>query len=332
MNAKPFFITAILLCVCSLVLQADDKPLLIPALDGDWVHVAHNPDLGEFQGEHQQPVDFSLWQARDGSWQLWSCIRGSKAGGTGRLFHGWEGKSLTQPDWMPKGVVMTADTALGETAGGLQAPHVVLHNNLYYMAYGDWNNICFAVSYDGKTFTRVIRETGNTGAFCEHPGANTRDAMLLKIGDEWLCYYTAFPPATPPAEKTSKGYVFVRRSRDLYNWSDSCVVAYGGQAGHNIWSCECPHVVAYDGAYYLFRTQRYGPDALTTVYASPNPYHFGIDNDQYLVGELNVAAPEIIIHQGSYFIAALDPNYDGIRIAPLKWIPQPQDKKETSQP
>ncbi|MBN2209789.1 MAG: hypothetical protein JW709_00185 [Sedimentisphaerales bacterium] len=330
MNLNQWFIIVIILFVFGLTLYAQDKPILIPALEGEWVHVAHNPDIGEYQGENQQPVDFGVWQARDGSWQLWSCIRGTKAGGTGRLFHGWEGKCLTQPDWTPKGVVMTADTSVGETPGGLQAPHVVMHNNLYYMAYGDWNNICFATSFDGKTFTRVIRQNGNTGAFSDGPGANTRDAMMLKVGNEWLCYYTAFPPATPPAPETSHGYVFVRRSCDLYNWSDSTVVSYGGKAGNNIWSCECPHVVAYDGKYYLFRTQRYGLDALTTVYCSLNPYHFGIDNDQYLVCEIKVAAPEIIIHQGKYYLAALDPNYDGIRITPLKWIPKPEEPQKQS--
>jgi hypothetical protein len=56
--------------------QANARPVA-PEIDGDWWRIASNPDLGALTGEEQAPVDFALWQARDGSWQLWSCIRGT---------------------------------------------------------------------------------------------------------------------------------------------------------------------------------------------------------------------------------------------------------------
>jgi hypothetical protein len=34
---------------------------------------------------------------------------------------------------------------------------------------------------------------------------------------------------------------------------------------------------------------------------------------------MNICAPEIVKHEGQYYIAALNPNLDGIRIAKLKW-------------
>ena len=40
-------------------------------------------------------MDFAVWQAKDGTWQLWSCIRQTKCGGKTRLFYRWEGKALT---------------------------------------------------------------------------------------------------------------------------------------------------------------------------------------------------------------------------------------------
>jgi hypothetical protein len=213
------------------------------------------------------------------------------------------------------GIAQTARTDLGETLGGQQAPHVVNEGNLYYMAYGDWVNICFSTSTDGKKFTRVIQPGGKTGVFSEGPGLNSRDAMLLKSGDLWYCYYTGHTDV--------HGYDFCRTTKDLssYKWSHSCVVAYGGRSGDYRWSAECPHVVELSpGNYYLFRTQRYGQNAMTSVYHSANPLNFGIDNDKGFICTLPVAAPEIILHEGKYYIASLMPSLKGIHIAKLKWI------------
>ena len=87
---------------------------------------------------------------------------------------------------------------------------------------------------------------------------------------------------------------------------------YGGDA-------ECPFVVARDGAFVLFRNQRYGPTNLNTQYRSTDPLDFGVGHDRMRIGTLPVAAPEIILHQSHYYIAALLPTLDGIRIAKLKW-------------
>ena len=287
---------------------------MVPEIDGDWWQVAGDPELGDYTRKEQQPVDFGIWQASDGSWQLWSCIRKTGCGGNTRLFYRWQGKELTDRDWQPKGIAMEAKTELGESLGGLQAPHVVKEKGIYYMAYGDWVNICFATSRDGKIFQRVIQPNGKTGLFTEGLRVNTRDAMLIRIGQKWNCYYTAYP--------ANHGYVYCRTSESLSSrtWSDSAVVSYGGKAGNHKYSAECPHVVELGkGEYYLFRTQRYGKNALTSVYRSSNPLNFGIDDDTYFVGTLPVAAPEIIKYKDQYYIAALMPGLKGIQIAKLKW-------------
>jgi hypothetical protein len=71
--------------------------------------------------------------------------------------------------------------------------------------------------------------------------------------------------------------------------------------------------------YYLFVTQIYGKNSQTTVYASPNPMYFGIDDDTYKVATLPVAAPEIIYDQGQWYIASTMPSLDGIYMAKLEW-------------
>ncbi|MCA9077503.1 MAG: hypothetical protein KDA93_20930 [Planctomycetaceae bacterium] len=292
-----------------------DQPLM-PMVEGPWVRIVGNPDLGELTSERQQPVDFAVWQGADGTWQAWSCIRNTKLGGHTRLFYRWESEELTQPDWRPMGIAMQADTSLGEDLGGLQAPHVIREGGRYHMFYGDWNHICHAVSEDGKSFERVIQPSGKTGLFSEGRGVNTRDIMILKVGGLWHGYYTAFP--------NDQGAVYARTTSDFTSWSESTVVSMGGLTETGRYTRECPHVVERQGRYYLFRTQMYGANAISTVYHSDDPLMFGINQDErYFVTRLAVAAPEIVQHQGQDYIVALTPELDGLQIARLDWRPPP---------
>jgi hypothetical protein len=290
---------------------------LTPQIDGDWWTIAGQPDLGELTGDRQEPVDFAIWQAADGTWQLWSCIRNTKEAGNTRLFHRWEGATLTAAHWKSIGIAMRADAKYGETPGGLQAPHVIRIGDRFQMFYGNWEQICHATSPDGKTFARVLDAGGRAGLFGEGTGANTRDPMILRVGDRWHCYYTAYP--------NRKGAVFARTSNDLDHWSDTRIVNAGGKSGDGPSSAECPHVVERDGAYYLFRTERYGPNNVTHVYRSTDPLDFGGRDhaDRHWILSLPVAAPEIISHEGQDYIAALNPKLDGIRVARLKWVSTP---------
>lgn len=286
----------------------------IPVLDGPWRMVATQPDVGALATPKQQAVDFAIWQAADGTWQIWSCIRNTLAGGDGgktRLFHRWEGQSLDDPAWRAMGVAMEADPTLGERPGGLQAPYVFKRAGTYHMFYGCWDEIARATSPDGKTFTRVVRD-GRSGLFRE-PGddANTRDPMIIEIDGVFYCYYVASPG--------DRGAIYVRTSRDLDNWSESKIVCAGGTPGDGPWSAECPFVVRRGDDYYLLRTQKYGRNALTHVYRSKDPMDFGVNDDRCLVTSLPVAAPEVIEHHGEYLLAGLGLELEGIRLAPLAW-------------
>lgn len=289
----------------------------VPQIDGPWWQIAGDPDLGEYTAEGQQPVDFGVWQARDGSWQLWSCIRYTKYPGSTRLFYGWEGKSLTDADWTPTGIKMTSRTDLGEREGGMQAPHVVQFGGQYHMLYGSIRAIARAVSDDGKNFERVIQPSGKTDMFWEMPDHHARDAMALFTQGKWHCYYTA--------NNYRQGTDYVRTSSNLNDWSESVVCAMGGESGVAGNSAECPFVVEHPaGHYYLFRTQRYGRGNISRVYYSKDPKMFGINqDDRYLVARLPVAAMEILFHEGQWYIAALNPDLKGIRMAKLKWAMPP---------
>jgi hypothetical protein len=324
-------ISKILIFVTILSILADtadaSESILVPQIEGDWWQVTGNPMDHKYSTDKQEPVDFAVWQAADSTWQLWSCIRGTTAGGKNgktRFFYRWEGKNLTDTDWKPMGIAMEADPSLGETPGGLQAPYVIKVGDTYHLFYGDWVNICHATSKNGKNFTRVIQADGKTGMFTEGPGNNTRDVMLLPYEGKWFAYYTAYP--------NRQGMVYVRTTEDFKKWSSSRVVAYGGQAGTNAFSSECPHVVKLDDDnFYLFKTQTYCPfkgdirkrgAPQTSIYHSSEPMMFGINqDDRYFVCTLPVAAPEIIHYNNRYYIAALNEGaLDGIRIAKLSWV------------
>jgi hypothetical protein len=322
------------LLICTLALgtiaHAGEKArgVLTPHIEAPWWQVAGNPMDHKYAAQNQEPVDFAVWQAPDETWQLWSCIRNTTAGGENgktRFFYRWQGKELTDADWQPMGIVMEADPSLGETPGGLQAPHVIKVGDTYHLFYGDWVSICHAISKDGKNFTRAIQPNGKTGMFSEGHGNNTRDVMLSEYGGVWYAYYTAYP--------NRQGMVYVRTTKDFKNWSQSKVVSSGGQAGTGPYSSECPHVVKLGSKeFYLFKTQTYGPikesnirnrgQPQTSVYRSSDPTMFGINqDDRYFLGTLPVAAPEIVLHQGQYYIAALNQGaLNGVRIAKLQWV------------
>ncbi len=306
------FVSALILVGLRL-LAPSAEPVLVPQIDGDFWQVADDPDLGKYTTPKQQPVDFGIWQAADGTWQLWSCIRGTAAPGKTRLFYRWQGKNLTDKDWTPMGIAMMADPNFGETEGGLQAPFVLKENSVYSMFYGTWDHIALATSMDGKTFARQLTGDGVSGMFGEEAGSNPRDPMVLKIGPLYYCYYTAYP--------NRHGADFVRMSKDKIHWSASRRVAYGGSQGDGPYSAECPFVYhhAASGYYYLLRNQFYGAKAQFAVYRSRDPFDFGKDNDKYLVETMPYAAPEIIESGGQLYLATLRANLKGIQIAKLKF-------------
>jgi hypothetical protein len=308
------FLVVVLLTAGSCSFGADQ--VLVPQIDGDFWQVAGDPDLGKYTSPKQQPVDFAIWQAADGTWQLWSCIRSTLAPGETRLLYRWQADKLTDSHWTPMGIAMMADPNFGETEGGLQAPYVFKEGSDYYMFYGTWEHIAMAESRDGKTFARQLTAEGKSGMFGEGVGANTRDPMVIKIGKLYYVYYTAYP--------NKHGFDFARTSKDLLHWSEPTKVAYGGSAGDTAYSAECPFVYYHraSGYYYLFRNQFYGQKAKFSVYRSKDPMDFGRDNDRNLVETLPFAAPEIIDFEGQTYIAVLLPTLKGIQIAKLKWVPR----------
>jgi hypothetical protein len=292
-----------------------EKGPWIPEIIGEWWQIAGNPYLGAYQTDRQQPLDFAVWQAMDGTWQLWSCVRRTACGGHGRLLYRWEGDKLTDQNWRPRGIAMMADPHFGETEGGLQAPYVIRIGDAFNMYYGDWVHICTAVGWDGKTFARRLNADHVSGLFCEKPGTSTRDPMVMAYDNRYYVYYTGVPE--------SKGAIYCRTSPDLMSWGSSRVVSSGGSGGDGPSSAECPFVCRppHDSAFYLFRAHpdQKGEEYRTSIYRSADPLDFGVDSDKCLVGSLPFEVVRIISDGPDLFISALNSDYTGIRLAKMKW-------------
>jgi hypothetical protein len=301
----------------------------IPVIEGDWWQVGNNPDLGDLTSEEQEVVDHCFFQASDGKWQLWACIRAVKVG---RIFYRWQGDSIEQRNWTPMGIAMRSDSTYGESQGNgpkdevLQAPHVIKEDQEYYMLYGGggspyrqcisgsvnhYQQICLATSLDGYDFFRHKSEDGYSQIF---HGLGARDPMVIKVGNQFLCYYSV--------NISHSDVIALRTSFDLVNWSDYTVISSGRNFAPPPHSdnLECPFVVFLDGYFYLFRSSRYEPP-INHVFRSKDPMNFGIDNNEKKITTLAAAAPEIVQVGKQFYISTVADVKGGIQIARLRWEP-----------
>jgi len=297
-------------------MNQEPKNPLVPQIDGDWWTIAGNPDLGRYNQEEQQPLDFAIWQAADQTWQMVACCRGTGCGGRGRLFHRWQSDSLLGENWTPMSIFMEADPNFGETVGGLQAPNVIKHSDEYFMFYGDWVNTCMAWSSDGKTFARLLGANGQSGLFTDGDTLSTRDPHAMVFENKFFLYYTGI------FDDGAK--ILCRISDDLRTWGDPVVVNSGGSGGSGTSDAECPFVLYVEEAqlFYLFRThtRKNGDGYETSIYCSPDPLNFGVDNDEFKVSSLQLEAAILIQHNGQSYISALKPDLTGMMMARLKWV------------
>src|ERR1044072_3438795 len=118
--SKPRFTSVVVLIFAfGLARAASAEPAdaaKMPFVDGPWWQVAGDPDLGKYMTAKQQPVDFAVWQAADGTWQWGSGTRTTSCEGKTRLFHGWEADKLTDKNWRRRGIMREAEPKYGETA------------------------------------------------------------------------------------------------------------------------------------------------------------------------------------------------------------------------
>ena len=336
-----------------IFLNCNSQPPIPRIIESSWINITSQPDLGQYTTSNQQPVDFSVWQAADGTYQLEACIRNTAIGGHTRLFYRWEQSKeniLGNTPWKGVGISMIANTSYGEAEGGLQAPHVTLWNGTYHKFYGVWIGIAQAISDDGKIFSRQLHIDPATNKetvvlFSEfNPNtSNTRDPMLFAVdtGDKTKAFHLIYSAIDDNKQDGVYSRLLTARigmeNEDLLQWNQwsdyGMLIGFGGNStGNGPYSSECPfiHYDKQSGYFYLFRTQHYSPPGhqMTTVFASKDPMAFGINAsaDVMKVTTLEVCAPELFQVDGKLYIFALKNDLTGHRFAELVFD-QPQQNK-----
>jgi hypothetical protein len=313
---------------------------LRPVTDEDFRLIGPRPDLSQLLPSPKggrpvhECVDHHLYRSADGAWHLWGCIRKTSVG---RVLYHWEGERLDEGPWRPTGELIRADPHAGESVNDwrgeewIQSPYVVCHKGTYYMFYGGHGTgttaqgdpvlygdprmdcqICLMTSPDGRNWTRH-RNAGEDSHVFLGPG-ETRDPCVIRVGARWHLYYAGYHDDDP-----AQAGFYLRTSEDLIRWSDWQLVHLDPAYGPGPWDTECPHVVYRNGYYYLFRTEDYAR-AITHVFCSADPFDFGIGSasDQY-VGDIAVAAPEIVVEGDDEYITSNHDLTGGTRICRLRW-------------
>ena len=56
------------------------------------------------------------------------------------------------------------------------------------------------------------------------------------------------------------------------------------------------------------------------MYRSKDLYDFGFDNDDYLIGKLDVAAAEIVVDGEKEYVSSNKDVWGGVRLHHLRWV------------
>lgn len=269
-----------------------------PVLDGDWWRIGENaPDVSPYNTKKHNACDFSIWQAADGVWQLVSCIRETSYPGSTRLFHRWESTALTNENWTPKGIFAVSDPEkLGHTEGRMQAPHCFLHEGQYLFFYNSYGAYCKA-SADGKNFTDIKSRDGSYRFF-----DMGRDLMIFHntLNAQWYAFFEY------------RGRMAARTARHpLGPWSKQ--VENLGHKGNP----ESPFMIQRGDDFYLWEQMN--------VFHSKDPMKFTERPIAHMTGIWyhGKYAPEIIIHDGQYYIAGYG---KGLWLARMQWEPRTMEE------
>lgn len=221
------------------------------------------------------------------------------------------GTSLSDTEWKKQPYPIITDKSNGEAH--FWAPHVIRHDGLYYMYWcagslvgSDKYQIMMATSEDLYNWKRLDINPIIVDGF------DARDPMVLRVGEQWVLYYTA------TSEPTGGNHVVCCvTSDDLIHWSGKRVVFTDPSTGTFGGPTESPFIVFEQGKYYLFIGPR-GDYNRTEIFESDDPFSFSTEN---CVGELPAHAAEVIVDEnGNYYTTRAGWGEGGVYIAPLYFV------------
>ncbi len=219
--------------------------------------------------------------------------------------------SLLQQPWEKQPFALTVAPEAPWNEEHLWAPHVILHEGVYYMYYcaGDRDHTRYKIHLaTSKDLFNWKRHPGNPMVV---DGFDARDPCIFRHGDEWIMYYTATRPA-----HEGNHVVMAVTSDDLVHWDHKRVVFTHPMVGTASGPTESPFVVERKGKYYLFVCTNLPYDD-TVVYESDSPFEWKMENQ---VGEFPAHAAEVIrLPNDTWMISRAGWGRGGVYLAPLKW-------------
>lgn len=268
----------------------------------------YDPSVGETQQWYYN--DHTLIRnVTTGTWHVFAITHAEPANPLDEKNFGHATAPSPRGPWTKQPFALTASPAAGESH--IWAPHVIHHNGLYYMYYaaGTPDHTAYrmhlATSTDLFTWTRSAANPLFTDGF------DARDPMVIRIGNQWVMYYTA--------NRTRQGgnhQVAYRTSSDLVHWSGKRVAFEHPNSGTYGGPTESPFVVMRNGWWYLFICCDPGYKD-TRVYRSHDPFTFTVAN---LAGRINAHAAEVVTEpDGTTWVTSAGWGQGGLHLAPLHW-------------
>ncbi|MFC9399034.1 family 43 glycosylhydrolase [Streptomyces sp. NPDC057027] len=257
--------------------------------------------------------DHTLIRAQ-GRWHLFSIVgssapRGEVPDSSAETSFAHASAPTPQGPWTPHPDALTvAPSYFGEEH--LWAPHVVEAGGRFWMFYAAGGTSGAAVNLATSTdlFTWTREPSGPL-----FRGIAARDPMVLRVGGEWVMYYTEL---SGPGGHHVVAY---RRSADLVRWSEPGVAFTDASTNTTVSVTESPYVVERDGWYYLFIGPRNGY-AGTDVLASRDPFRFDLTGP---AGHVPGHAVEVFADGDAWYASAAGWFGQGLYVAPLEWRDTP---------
>ena len=254
--------------------------------------------------------DHCFIRGEDGTWHLFGITHikpfNFKSDPGRNLLHA-TAKSLRQSPWHKEPFAVTADWQ-HHHEWLLWAPHVVPYDGRYYMF------VC-AGNRDGHDYRIHLLTSTNLWQWdrsLANPllidGFDARDPNVLRVGSEWVMYYTA-------TDTPEGGHHIVAcvRSRDLQHWDRRQVAFSHDRQGTFAGPAESPFVVRRGAAYYLFICD----GGTINIYSSRDPLHWMMEDH---AGAIQAHASEVVRDvDGKWYISHAGWERGGLSLAPLLW-------------
>ncbi|MCB1694327.1 MAG: hypothetical protein KDI19_16255 [Pseudomonadales bacterium] len=271
----------------------------------------YDPSPGRIQGYAWYVNDHTFIRDEAGQWHLFGITQQNPFRPFEEVFFTHVTAADLFGPWSKQDDVMYRDESIGESV--VWAPHVIRHDGRYWMFYcgGDKDPTQFRIQLATSDNLWDWRRADENPLVQD--GYEARDPMVIRIGDEWVMYYTA--TSEPSGGNHTVAAVV---SDDLVHWRDKRTVFVSDRTGTGGGPTESPFVVAEGDRFLLFvcTNRRY---IETAVYESDDPFSFDASN---LVAKIPAHAAEVIeTPQGQRYISGCGWGMGGVYLAPLRLTP-----------